>query len=258
MEKRFIRVASLLGEEAMVRLAASHVAVFGLGGVGSWCAEALARSGVGRLTLIDRDVVSESNINRQIPALSSTVGFPKTEVMAARVEDINPRCEVRTLNGTYDAEHREEFLADYDYVADAIDLVSCKLDLICTCLERGIPILSALGTGNKQDPSLLRISDLAETQNDALARVIRRELRARGVLHAEVVWSPEAPMEPIPYETPDPRRRSVPGSLAWVPSSAGLLMARHIVLQLTAAEKNEKGPCAVKPSGSLSRLIECK
>ena len=232
MEKRFIRTASLLGEEAMARLAAAHVAVFGLGGVGSWCAEALARSGVGFLTLIDRDTVSESNINRQIPALTSTVGFPKTAVMAARVRDINPRCEVRTITGTYDAEHREEFFADYDYVADAIDLVSCKLDLICTCLERGIPILSALGTGNKQDPSLLRVSDLAETENDALARVIRTELRARGVLHTEVVWSPEAPMDVIPYEEPDPGRRSVPGSLAWVPSSAGLLMARHIVLRL--------------------------
>jgi tRNA A37 threonylcarbamoyladenosine dehydratase len=232
MEKRFIRAASLLGEEAMARLSAAHVAVFGLGGVGSWCAEALARSGVGRLTLIDRDLVSESNINRQIPALTSTVGLPKTEVMAERVRDINPRCEVRTLTGTYDAEHRGEFFADYDYVADAIDLVSCKLDLICTCLERGIPILSALGTGNKQDPSLLRVSDLAETENDALARVIRKELRARGVLHTDVVWSPEAPMEAIPYEAPDPGRRSVPGSLAWVPSSAGLLMARHIVLRL--------------------------
>ena len=242
MEKRFIRAASLLGEAAMARLAVSHVAVFGLGGVGSWCAEALARSGVGRLTLVDRDTVSESNINRQLPALSSTVGQRKTAVMAARVLDINPLCEVRTLTGTYDAEHREEFLADYDYVADAIDLVSCKLDLICTCLERDIPILSALGTGNKQDPSLLRVSDLAETQNDALARVIRKELRARGVLHTEVVWSPETPMEPIPYEAPDPGRRSVPGSLAWVPSSAGLLMARHIVLRLIGAEEGKKNP----------------
>ncbi len=240
MEKRFIRAASLLGEEAMSRLARSHVAVFGLGGVGSWCAEALARSGVGRLTLVDRDVVSESNINRQLPALSSTIGQLKTEVMAARVKDINPRCEVRTLTGTYDAEHREEFLQDYDYTADAIDLVSCKLDLICSCLERNIPILSALGTGNKQDPSQLRISDLAETKYDALARVVRKELRTRGVLHTEVVWSPEAPMEPFPYEAPDPGRRSVPGSLAWVPSSAGLLMARHIVLRLTGLKDLQK------------------
>ena len=240
MEKRFIRAASLLGEEAMACLAGKHVAVFGLGGVGSWCAEALARSGVGRLTLVDRDVVSESNINRQLPALSSTIGQLKTAVMAARVTDINPRCEVRTLAGTYDAEHREEFLQDYDYVADAIDLVSSKLDLICSCLERGIPILSALGTGNKQDPTLLRVSELSETQNDALARVVRKELRARGVLHTEVVWSPEEPMAPIPFEAPDPGRRSVPGSLAWVPSSAGLLMARHIVLRLAGVKDPQK------------------
>ena len=237
MENRFIRTASLLGGEALDILASSHVAVFGLGGVGSWCAEALARTGVGSLTIVDRDVVSESNINRQVPALSSTVGRAKTEVMAERIRDINPSCAVTCLSGTYDAEHRDLFLRDYDYVADAIDLVSCKLDLICSCLERGIPILSALGTGNKQDPSLLRISDISVTENDALARVIRKELRARGVFHTDVVWSPEAPMEALQFETPDPGRRSVPGSLVWVPSVAGLLMCRHIVLRLIGSGK---------------------
>lgn len=232
MQKRFIRAASLLGQEAMERLAGAHVAVFGLGGVGSWCAEGLARSGVGALTLVDRDTVSESNINRQLPALSSTIGKTKTSVMADRIRDINPDCRVTELVGTYDAEHREQFLADYDYVADAIDLVSCKLDLIATCLDRNIPILSALGTGNKQDPSLLQISDISLTRYDALARVMRRELRARGILHTEVLWSPEPPLVPLPLEAPDPGRRSVPGTLAWVPSVAGLLMCRHIVLKL--------------------------
>ncbi|MBR5135264.1 MAG: nucleotidyltransferase family protein [Clostridia bacterium] len=189
----------------------------------------LAGAGV-RMFLDVYTIEAHADLDRE--TVANTLDALGIAPFAARVRDINPLCEVRILTGTYDAEHRGEFFADYDYVADAIDLVSCKLDLICTCLERGIPILSALGTGNKQDPSLLRVSDLAETENDALARVIRKELRARGVLHTEVVWSPEAPMDAIPYEAPDPGRRSVPGSLAWVPSSAGLLMARHIVLRL--------------------------
>lgn len=222
----------------MSRLSECHVAVFGLGGVGSWCAEALARSGVGRLTLIDRDIVSESNINRQLIALSSTVGRPKAEVMAERVSDINPACSVRALTGTYDAEHREDFFSDYDYVADAIDLVSCKLDLICTCLGRGIPVISAMGTGNKLDPALLRVSDISKTENDALARVVRKELRARGVNHTPVVWSPELPVDAEQLEEPDPGRRSVPGSTPWVPSSAGLLMCSHIVKELIGKSKN--------------------
>ena len=237
MLNQFSRTQLLFGAEAMEKLRQSHVAVFGLGGVGSWCAEALARSGIGKLTLIDRDMVSESNINRQLIALSSTVGRPKAEVMAERVSDINPACSVRVLTGTYDAEHREDFFSDYDYVADAIDLVSCKLDLICTCLGRGIPVISALGTGNKLDPTLLRISDISKTENDALARVVRKELRARGILHTTVVWSPELPMKAEQLEVPDPGRRSVPGSLAWVPSGAGLLMSSHIVRQL--AEKGK-------------------
>ena len=242
MDKRFIRSAALLGEEAMQCLSSCHVAVFGLGGVGSWCAEALARSGIGRLTLIDRDTVSESNINRQLIALSSTVGRPKAEVMAERVSDINPVCRVKALTGTYDAEHREDFFSDYDYVADAIDLVSCKLDLICSCLERGIPVISALGTGNKIDPSLLRISDISKTENDALARVVRKELRTRGVLHTMVVWSPELPLTAEQLEEPDPGRRSVPGSVPWVPSSAGLLMSSHIVTALIEKSKKSEQP----------------
>ena len=233
MDNRFSREQSLLGGEAMERLAKSHVAVFGIGGVGSWCAEGLARSGVGRITLIDRDTVSLTNVNRQLIALSSTVGQPKAEVMARRIRDINPAAEAAVRIGTYDAEHREEFFTDYDYVADCIDLVSCKLDLICTCLERDIPVISALGTGNKKDPSLLRVSDISKTENDALARVVRKELRARGVNHTTAVWSPELPMEVEQTEIPDPGRRSVPGSLVWVPASAGLLMCSHIVTGLT-------------------------
>ena len=237
MDERLIREQMLIGEEAVEKLKRSHVAVFGLGGVGSWCAEALARSGVGTLTLIDQDTVGESNINRQLCALYSTLGMPKAEVMAARLRDINPDCDVRVIVGTYNAENRERFYADYDFVADAIDLVSCKLDLILSCRERSIPIISALGTGNKKDASLLRIADISETYGDALARVMRKELRKRGVESHTVVFSPEEPMEAGQFESPPPGRRSIPGSLVWVPASAGLLMCQHIVGELIKSEE---------------------
>ncbi len=233
MDKITLRARMLLGEEAMEKLKNSHVAVFGVGGVGSWCAEALCRAGVGELTLVDRDTVSESNRNRQLCALGSTVGQPKAEVMAARLRDINPDCRVHPILGHYEAADRDRFLADYDYVVDAIDLVSCKLDLILSCRERGIPVISALGTGNKKDASLLRIDDISRTRGCALARVVRRELRARGVEHHPVVFSPEEPLEPEQLEAPPPGRRSVPGSLVWVPAAAGMLLCQHVVLSLT-------------------------
>ena len=229
MNEQFLRTRMILGTDAIERLEQSHVAVFGLGGVGSYAAECLARSGIGELTLIDSDTVSISNLNRQLEALHSTVGQPKAEVMAARLRDINPNCDVRIIAGTYNAEDRERFFADYDFVADAIDLVSCKLDLIMTCRERNIPIISALGTGNKKDASLLRITDISETYGDAFSRVIRRELRKRGVDSHTVVFSPEEPMRAEQFEAPPPGRRSVPGSLVWVPASAGFLLCQHIV-----------------------------
>ena len=232
MEQRTSRELMLIGEAALEKLKNAHVAVFGLGGVGSWCAEALARAGVGRLTLIDQDTVSLTNVNRQIIALSSTVDRPKAEVMAERIYDINPAICTTPIVGSYSAEDRERFFAPYDFVADAIDLVSCKLDLILSCRERGIPIISALGTGNKKDASLLEISDISKTYGCALARVMRKELRARGVNHLDVVFSPEEPIEPMQLEAPPPGRRSVPGSLVWVPAAAGLLMAQHIVTKI--------------------------
>ena len=164
MDERTMRARMLLGDAAIEKLRNSHVAVFGLGGVGSWCAEALARSGVGALTLIDQDTVSESNINRQLCALGSTVGQSKAGVMAARIKDINPDAAVRTIAGCYSAATRDGFLAPYDYVVDAIDLVACKVDLIMSCRERGIPIVSALGTGNKRDASCLEITDISKTR----------------------------------------------------------------------------------------------
>ena len=233
MSDRFLRAEAVLGSAAMEKLRGSHVAVLGLGGVGSWCAEALARTGVGALTLMDEDSVAETNVNRQCLALSSTIGRPKAEVMAERVRDIAPDCAVTAVAGRYEAAQREVFFSgEYDYIADCIDLVSCKLDLICTALERGIPIISALGTGNKRDASLLRICDISKTEGDGLARVIRKELRLRGVRHHTVVYSPELAPPADQLETPPPGRRSVPGSLVWVPASAGLLICQHIVTEL--------------------------
>ena len=177
MQERTIRAEMLLGSAAMEKLERCHVAVVGLGGVGSWCAEALARSGVGHMTLIDRDSVGESNINRQLCAYTSTVGRAKTAVMAEHLRDINPDIQVRAIEGHYEAADRERFFADYDFVVDCIDLVSCKIDLILSCRERGIPVVSALGTGNKRDAQQLRLDDISKTWGCTFARVIRKELR---------------------------------------------------------------------------------
>ncbi len=237
METAFLRTEMLLGRQAMERLAAAHVAVFGLGGVGSWCAEALARSGIGTLTLVDHDTVGLTNLNRQAQALCSTLGLPKAQAMARRVLEINPGCRVLPMVGKYEARSRERFFSQrYDYLVDCIDLVSCKLDLIESAVERGISVISALGTGNKLDPGQFRIGDLADTQGCPLARVVRKELRRRGIVHHRVLWSPEEPRTPEQKEAPPPGRRSVPGSVAWVPSVAGLMLAGEVVMDL-AREK---------------------
>lgn len=236
MNEQFLRTEMLLGAEALQKLQRSHVAVFGLGGVGSYAAEALIRAGVGELTLIDSDTVSVTNINRQLYALHSTVGLPKAEVAAARCRDINPGAILHPIVGSYDAAHRENFFADYDYIVDAIDLVSCKLDLIEQAQKRGIPILSALGTGNKLHPELLQITDISKTSGCPLARVIRKELRSRGIHRLKVAFSPEEPHENTQLESPPPGRRSVPASVAWVPGSAGLLMAGAVIQDLTGVE----------------------
>lgn len=239
MQQEFLRTEMMLGPTAMERLWKSHVAVFGLGGVGSWAVEALARSGVGALTLVDHDEVGLTNLNRQLGALHSTLGKPKAEALAERVRDISPDCRVTPLVARYDGEHREAFFsARYDYIVDAIDLVSCKLDLIQTALERDIPILSALGTGNKLDPGQFRISDISRTEGCPLARVVRKELRARGILHHRVLWSPERPaVTDQSGEAPPPGRRSIPASVAWVPSVAGLMMAGDVVMTLSGMKQ---------------------
>ena len=223
----------LLGADAMARLRRCHVIVFGLGGVGSYAAECLARSGVGELTLVDQDTISVTNINRQLYALRSTVGQSKAEVAARRCADIDPELRVHPICATYDAAHRDRFFSThYDYIVDAIDLVSCKLDLIEQARLRRIPILTALGTGNKLDPTLLQVTDISKTSGCPLARVMRRELRARDIRRLKVVYSPEEPTETQQLEAPPPGRRSVPASVAWVPATAGLLMGSVVVRDL--------------------------
>ena len=233
MHEQFLRTEMLLGQAALERLNRSHVAVFGLGGVGSWCAEALARAGVGALTLIDQDTVGVTNLNRQAQALWSTLEQPKAEALASRLRDINPGCNLTPLCARYAAGSREDFFAvRYDYIVDAIDLVSCKLDLIETALRRGISIVSALGTGNKLDASQFQITDIAKTSGCPLARIIRKELRARGIEHHKVVFSPELAAQTDQRETPPPGRRSVPASAPWVPPVAGFLLAQAVILDL--------------------------
>lgn len=229
MKQATIRTAMLLGEPALNRLTRAHIAVFGVGGVGGFCAEALARAGVGALTLVDDDTVSESNLNRQIVALHSTLGQPKTEVMARRIADINPDCRVTLLTRRYTEQTKEDFLQPYDYIADCIDSVACKTSLIENAIRLNIPILSAMGTGNKLDPTKFVITDLSKTSGCPLARVMRRELKQRGILHHTVLYSTEPAQKPL--FQPD-EGKAVPGSVSWVPSCAGLMMAGHILREL--------------------------
>ena len=235
MDERTVRARMLLGAEAMEKLKNAHVAVFGVGGVGSFTAEALARAGIGRLTLVDNDTVSVSNINRQLIALHSTVGQNKTDVMASRIRDINPDCAVSSMPVTYEPEAREDFFClGFDYIADCIDSVRCKLDLIETALTRSVPIISSMGTGNRLDPSKFIITDLSKTSGDPLARVMRTELRKRGIVHHTVMTSTELPSKPV--FQPEGCRPGVPGSVSWVPPCAGLMIAGYIIRQLCEIE----------------------
>ena len=244
MSDPWIRTRLLVGDEPLERLARSRVAVFGVGGVGGFCVEALTRAGVGTLHLYDDDTVSESNLNRQIAALRSTLGRPKAEVMADRVRDINPACQVRAIRMFYLPQNADEVdLTQYDYVVDCIDTVAAKLELVTRCTALQVPILSVMGTGNKADPTRVEVSDLSQTRGCPLARVMRKELRRRGIQHLKVVWSPEeprAPLRPAEAEAPagtDTRpgttaRRDTPGSLPFVPAAAGLAAASAVVREL--------------------------
>ena len=239
MELAFSRTEKLLGKAAMEKLAKSRVAVFGIGGVGGYVCEALVRSGVGAFDLVDSDVVSISNLNRQIIALRSTLGRYKTEAMRERMLDINPEADVRVYNCFFLPENRDEFpFTDYDYVVDAVDTVSAKLALAETAMENGVPLISSMGAGNKLDGSAFRVSDIFETHTDPLARVMRRELKKRGIERLKVVWSEEPPMNPRQEDAEeDPSGkpcRTPPGSVAFAPSAAGLILAGEVVRDLTA------------------------
>lgn len=227
-----------MGPEAMERLARATVAVFGVGGVGSYTVEALARSGVGRLLLIDNDRVSESNLNRQLIALRSTIGRLKVEAARERIADICPETRVEVYPLFVTPENLGEIpLGDCDYVVDAIDSVSAKLALAERCQREGIPLLSSMGTGNKLDPCRLELGDISETSVCPLARVMRRELRRRGIESLEVLWSREEPISPrTSPEEPPQGRRAVPGSVAFVPSAAGLIIAGRVVRRLAGLE----------------------
>ncbi|MBQ3519788.1 MAG: tRNA threonylcarbamoyladenosine dehydratase [Clostridia bacterium] len=224
------RTKTLLGEQAVARLQNAHIAVFGLGGVGSFAAEALARCGVGALTIIDADVISESNINRQLFALHSTVGENKTEVAQKRILDINPDCKVRILTEFYEAAKAEQFFdVQYDFCLDAIDTVSAKISLVEQCKKRNIPLIACMGTGNKLHAEKLQISKLSKTNTCPLCRVMRRELKNRNLGDIPVVWSDE---EPRSVCVDDANGRHAPASIAFVPPVAGFLLAEYAVLEL--------------------------
>lgn len=232
------RSARLLGLEALAKLRNAHVAVFGVGGVGGYVCEALARTGVGALTVIDADTVSLSNINRQTVALHSTVGRKKVDVMAERIRDINPDCRVTAIAKFYLPENAAEFpLAEYDFVIDAIDTVKAKIDLAVRATTEGVPFLSAMGAGNKLDPSRFVITDLEKTSGCPLARVMRVELRKRGIRHLTVAYSAEPAAKPA-ADAPDADEkgtagRPAPGSLPYVVGTEGLLIAGEVIRKLT-------------------------
>ena len=236
MSEQFLRTEMLLGSEAIRRLQKARVAVFGLGGVGGYAVEALARSGVGSLDLIDSDTVSVSNLNRQLLATHSTVGMLKVDAARNRVLDINPDCIVRTYPVFYTPDTAGQFdFTQYDYIVDAIDTVTGKLALVERARDAGIPIICSMGTGNKLDASAFRVADISKTAMCPLARVMRKELSKRGIRHLKVVYSQEEALTPTGWEEEAAAlgKRQIPGSVAFVPGAAGLLLAGEVVRDLT-------------------------
>ncbi len=232
MSEAFFRTEMLIGADAMARLSAARVAVFGIGGVGGHAAEALVRAGVGALDLVDNDVVSESNLNRQLFALRSTVGMPKVEAARQRLMDINPELQLRTIRCFYLPETAGEFdFSQYDYVIDAIDTVTGKLMLAEQAFRAGTPILSVMGAGNKLDPMRFEVTDIYKTTMCPLARIMRKELKKRGIGALKVVYSTEPALTPAPCAE-ETQRRAVPGSVSFVPSVAGLIAAGEVIRDL--------------------------
>ena len=236
MEEQFLRTAMLLGEEAIEKLRSSRVAVFGLGGVGGYVVEALARSGVGQLELVDNDTVSPSNLNRQLLATYKTLGLPKTEAARLRVAEINPECAVTLRQTFYTPDTAGEFdFTQYDYVVDAIDTVTGKLQLVQQAIQAGTPIISCMGTGNKLDPSAFQVADISKTSMCPLARIMRKELGKRGIKHLKVVYSQEEALSPTGWEEEAAAlgKRQIPGSTPFVPGTAGLILAGEVIRDLT-------------------------
>ena len=240
MKERCSRTAMLIGEKALSRLENASVAVFGIGGVGSYTVEALARCGIGRLTVIDADSVSESNINRQLIADYSTLGTQKTEAAKRRISLLNPDCEVTEINLFVTPENLSEIqLGSFDYVVDAIDTVSTKLAIIEECHKLGVSVISCMGTGNKLNPTELKVSDIYKTSVCPLASVLRRELKARGIKSQKVVYSEEEPKRAV---TPEIQGGKVPvASISFVPSAAGLIIASEVVKDII--KKGEQTQC---------------
>lgn len=248
MQDRFSRTEMLLGERGMAILKRARVAIFGIGGVGSFAAEGLARAGVGELRLVDPDTIERTNINRQIHALTETVGQSKVEAMKARILEINPEAVVEAMVDVYRPEEAERFLAGgFDYVIDAVDTVTAKLSLAVECQRRGISLISSMGAGNKLDPTQFQVTDIYATGVCPLAKVMRRELRARGVTRLKVVYSPEPPVKEAPERdipareiVPEKRRRAIPGSISFVPSVAGLIIAGEVVRDIISGQEKEE------------------
>lgn len=232
MITQFSRTELLLGSEATAKLKKARVAVFGIGGVGGYIVESLARAGIGELDLVDADEVSLSNINRQIIALHSTIGKPKVEVAAARAKDINPDIKININKTFYLPENRQQFeFEDYNYIADAVDTIAAKISLVEEAEKLRVPIISAMGAGNKLDAAAFEVADISKTSICPLAKVMRQELRKRGINHLKVVYSRENPL--IPQETEEKSvKRKVPGSVSFVPPVVGLLMAGEIIKDL--------------------------
>jgi len=246
LRAEFSRSALLIGEAGLARLARARVAVFGIGGVGSWAVEALARAGPGRLVLVDHDRVAVSNLNRQLEATWATIGQLKVKAMAERLHSINPEADVEALAAFYRAETAAQLVRpDYDYILDAMDTLSAKVDLISRALALGVPLISSMGAGNRLEAGGFRVADISETYGCPLARSVRRALKARGITRGvKVVFSPDPPLKPRPAaEEPAPGRRSIPGSISFVPPVAGLLMAGECVRTLLRAASlpGEKG-----------------
>ncbi len=259
MSEQFIRTEMLLGKEALLKLSGKRVAIFGVGGVGGYVCEALVRCGIGEFDIVDNDVVAESNLNRQIIALHSNIGRSKVEVMKERMQDINPDVKVNVHECFFLPENADSFnFEDYDYVVDAVDTVTAKLEIIERCKAANVPVLSSMGTGNKLNPAMLKVTDISKTQIDPLAKVMRRELKKRGIYKLKVVYSDEQPIKPVNKNEADGSygaesigveandgstdqnnmnenkhpRRSTPGSVSFVPSVAGLIIASEVVKDL--------------------------